>query len=636
MKKRSKILALFSLVFLLSLFLVACGNGEEDGNEPTTDEPATEETTGDNGTGEDNGDVTGAILPPHIEDLLNTSMPATDEMVEGGILRFARVMPTPFEGILHSLWANSANDSNIHEFFAGAIISTDQDFLLELGDDARGAAIPEISEDGLTITFTIRDGVYWHDGEPVTARDWLFTYEIMGSPEYLAAGGQRFGQQGERSIVGMMDFHEGNADYIAGIEVISERVLSITYEEVMPLRTTYFPRPTPYHLFADIPIDEMETHPLVRTDAAVGFGPFILDTIVPGESVTFTRNDNYWRGAPVLDGVEFRVVHPNVIGEEMAAGTVDIAHTFEEGAFPYFSDLSNVTFLKDVAFVYNYVGFRLGYWRAVYDEDGEVIGGESVLDPDATMADVNLRQAMWMAVDGDLIAEAWFNGLRWDAESLVPPAFNLFHDPTVSRPPYGLDGANDLLDDAGFAIVEGYRANPDGTPLEINFFGGVAGDSVAQAFHHYLLEQWRSLGLNVIPHFDLEFNAYNDLFNVNVDYDGIDVFTGAWSTGTNPSPYGLYGRTAAFNRSRYVSERNDALLARIDSAQAALDPEYRAAAFSEWQAYMAENASLFPFLYRFAFIPVNNRVVNYRINGTHTAADGWHLVGFTSETPYVD
>jgi len=387
--------------------------------------------------------------------------------------------------------------------------------------------------------------------------------------------------------------------------------------------------PLPYHIFGDIPIEDMQDSEYVRTDAAIGFGPFVLEVIVPGESVTYSRNDNYWDGVPVLDGIELRVVNNEVIGEEVAAGTVDIANSFAETQFPYFQDLDSVTFLKNPAFVFNYVGFRLGH----YDFDA----GESVLDPDAVMANVDLRRAMWMAIDNNAVAESLFNGVRWDADTLIPPTFDLFHDETVTRPPFSVEAGNDLLDEAGFEIGDdGFRLTPDGEPLEINFFSAASGgDAVLEAMNQYYLTQWRALNLNVIDNFDYEFTAFHDLFDPDVDDDRINVFIGAWSFGTNPSPEGIFGRTQGMNYSRYVSDRQDELLERIDSPQAAIDPIYRAQAFSEWQHYMAENMSLIPTLFRFAFIPVNNRVVNYRINANHVAQDGWHLVGFTSDEPYV-
>ena len=613
MKRRSTLLALLGTVFLLLLLVACSGNGGESDGEGAN------ETTNSIGDG---------VVPAHIQALLSDTMPFVDDVEPGGILRFARVVPSPFAGNLNSVFAMSADDSNIHDFFGGTLFSSDSEFLMELGEDARGATIPEISEDGRSITFTIRDGVNWHDGVPVTAHDMAFTFHVLANSEYLESGGQRF-TVNERAIVGAVDYHEGNADYITGIEVLADNVIRITYDEVMPLRNIYFHRPLPKHIFENIPISEMAESPYNRTEAAIGFGPFIIDTIIPGESVTFVRNDDYWAGTPLLDGVEFRVVNPELIGEMLQAGTVDIAHTFQEAQFPYFDHLSNVTYLKGVNFTYNYIGFRLGSWDATLNE--------SVINPDATMANFDLRLAMWKAIDNETIVNNLFNGLRWEGDSLIPPAFDIFHDSTVTRPPYDIDAANALLDEAGFEIgADGFRQNPDGTPLVINFWAS-SGDTITEAIHQYYLIQWRDgLSLNINENFSLEFNAYNDLFNPANDYDGLDVFTGAWSTGTNPSPASIHSRASASNRSRYVSEKNDELIARIDGPIASLDQEYRAQAMADWQQYQATEAlQLIPTMYRLAFIPVNNRVVNYRINATHQPVDGWHLVGLTQDAPEV-
>ena len=647
--KKSKWIVLLSMVFMFSvLFLAACDdngsdepddtngyedngyddeNGYDDDDENGDEDEPDEDENGD--TGDDGGSeiADGDVVPMRIREMINTEMPSSDDVIDGGVLRFARVDGSAFAGVLHPIWANAAMCSNIHDFFLGVILTVDENFLTEVGEDGRGAATMDISEDGLTATFTIREGVYWHDGEPLTAQDWELGFEALMHPDSTSL---RFGQQNEQFIVGALDFHEGEADYIEGVTVIDDRTLEVEFMQIVALRETVFPFPLPYHRFADIPMDEMEDHEYVRTDVAIGFGPFIIDTIVPGESVTFTRNDDYWQGAPILDGVEYRIVSPDVIGEELRAGNVDVAHTFTESAFPYYEDLSNVTFLKDTSFVYTYIGFRLGYW----DEDA----GESVLNPDATMANEDLRRAMWMAIDNDLVTTAWRGGLRWEASALVPPAFSLFHNPEARRPAYDIDAANALLDEAGFELGDdGYRTNPDGSPLEITAYG-VYRDASYEAVYFYYMSQWEELGLNITLEPLVDLTTFADMFAIDgTENDDVDVFVGAaWFTGTNPDPYGLYGRTAAFNRSRYVSDRNDELLARIGSERAIHDLDYRTEAFFEWQEYMIENASLFPTEFRFEFVPINNRVVNYEIHATHNPTDGWHLVGLTQDEPYVD
>ena len=608
MKKRINLLTLLGVLILSLSFLTACG--DEEGT-----------TSG----AQDNTVADGDVVPARIREMMHQAMP-TQDVDPGGVLRFARVDGSAFAGVLHPIWSTAAMDGNIQDFFLGTMLTTDDNFITELGEDGRGAWQLFISEDQLTATLVVREGVYWHDGMPVTAHDLEFAFIAQAHPDSTS---QRFGQQNERFIVGAVEFNQGEADSIAGVTVVDDRTLTVEYTQIVALRETVFPWPLPYHRFGNIPFAEMEDHPYVRSTEAIGWGPFILDHIVPGESVTYVRNDNYWQGAPLLDGVEFRIVSPAVIGEELRAGNVDIAHTFTEGDFPYFSDLSNITFLKSASFVYTYIGFRMGYW--------DVDLSANVLNPDANTLDVNLRRAMWMAIDNDLVTSAWRNGLRWEASSLVPPTFPLFHNPAAQRPAYDLDAANALLDDAGFAFVGDYRANPDGSPLVLNVLGIQRNDAY-EAVYHYYLEQWRALGLNLVFLDTVDLTNFAAAFAIDgTARTDFDVFIGgAWSTGTNPNPYGLYGRTAAFNRSGYVSERNNELLGQIGSERAINDLAYRQEAFHAWQDYMIENASLFPTEFRFNFIPVNNRVVNYEIVATHNPRDGWHLVGVTHQAPLVD
>src|SRR5699024_9341556 len=120
----------------------------------------------------------------------------------------------------------------------------------------------------------------------------------------------------------------------------------------------------------------------------IGYGPYKVDSIVPGESVTMVRNDDYWRGTPELDGVTVRVVNPNVVVQSLQRGDVDVVSSFPTDQYADNKDMSNVEFLGMVDVAYTYIGFKLGRW-----EDGEV-----VMDPDMKMSDVNLRRAMWHAV----------------------------------------------------------------------------------------------------------------------------------------------------------------------------------------------------------------------------------------------
>ena len=91
----------------------------------------------------------------------------------------------------------------------------------------------------------------------------------------------------------------------------------------------------------------------------------------------------------------------------------------------------------------------------------------------------------------------------------------------------------------------------------------------------------------------------------------------AWGTGTNPSPAGLYSKTAQYNFSRYTSDVLEGLLTDIDSPEA-FDGELPCWQFREWQEYMAEEVSqLFQCNYRYELLPINERVKNYNLTMLH-------------------
>ncbi|RKJ00021.1 oligopeptide ABC transporter substrate-binding protein, partial [Butyricicoccus sp. 1XD8-22] len=146
----------------------------------------------------------------------------------------------------------------------------------------------------------------------------------------------------------------------------------------------------------------------------------------------------------------------------------------------------------------------------------------------------------------------------------------------------------------------------------------------------YYLQNWRDVGLNVTLSTDrlIEFNSFYE--KIEADDPEIDMFMGAWGTGTNPSPAGLYGASDPYNLTRYTSDFLENTIKNIDSPQA-FNPVYRAQQFGAFQDYMEDMAVVIPMQFRYEIVPVNKRVKNYSIdygNGT-----GLHEIELISEKP---
>ncbi|MBY0012847.1 oligopeptide ABC transporter substrate-binding protein [Paenibacillus typhae] len=592
-KRKTGKTMLASLLLVLSLAVTACGSGNNnEAAEPSATAAATDAAA-----------TAAPTTAPAAEDGLYSiedfSPQKTNqgEAIEGGTLNYGLVSDTPFEGTLNYNFYSGQPDANVLQWFDEGLLTWDANYVFT--ND--GAATYEVSEDGRTFTFTIRDNVNWHDGKPVTAEDWAFAYEVIGNPAY---DGPRYGSD-FTNVEGMEAYHAGTAKTISGIKVLSEKQLQVTYIKSTPSLLTggIWIYPLAKHIFGGMDVAKISASPEVR-QKPIGFGPFKVESIVPGESVVYVKNEDYWRGAPKLDGVVLKVVAPTTVVQELKAGNIDLVDSFPIDQFPDNANLSNVEFLGKIDAAYTYIGFKLGKW----DATNAVV----VPDPKAKMANVALRKAMWQAVDNNAVGQKFYHGLRWNATTLIPPSHPEFHDDSNPGVAYDPEAAKKTLEDAGFKMNGEFRTNPDGTPLTINFIS-MTGSDVAEPLAQYYVQSWKAIGLNVTLEM-VEFNTFYDRVGSNGEDDpSVDVYQGAWSVGIDVNPQGLYGHDAIYNFPRYQSDENDRLMEAGISAEA-FDVEKRKEIYNEWQQLMVEEIPVFPTLYRAIVVPVNNRVLNYAIN----------------------
>lgn len=591
----------FSVFLVLLLTLSACGNTTGGEKKQEGSKSKKKENT------------------EEIETVDITNFPAVvkndEKPLDNGVLNYALVSDTPFEGTLNVNFYQGSPDFEVLQFFDESLFSRNEDY--EITND--GAATYELSNDNKTITIKILDNVYWHDGEPVTAEDVEFSYLIIGSPEYE---GTRLGEL-ERSIVGMDEYHEGKADRISGIEIIDEKTLSITHKEASPsLLTGIWSYATPKHYLGDVPISEMMHSEKIRVNP-IGFGPFKVKKIVPGESVEYERFDDYWNGKPNLKGVILKVVNPNVSIAALKKGEFDIS-TFPISQYDTIQDATNLQLLGVLDRSYQYIGFKLGH----YDKGKE----ENVMDR-PKLKNKKLRQAIAYAIDSEKIGKKMYHGLLLPANSLIAPVFPRYHDESLKGYGYDPEKAKALLDEAGYIDVneDGYREDPDGNEFILTYLQ-MSGSEALETKAKMYIQFWKDIGLKVElkdgrTH---EFNSFYD--QVKTDDPGVEIFSGAWRVGSNVDPSGLYGKKAPFNYSRFVNEKSEELLEKGNSPEA-FDTDFRKEVYKEWQALMHEEAYVFPTDYSIKVTAVNNRVKDYHANPIKL---DWKDVGVTKEKPEVD
>ncbi|MDO3409198.1 peptide ABC transporter substrate-binding protein [Saccharibacillus sp. CPCC 101409] len=270
MKKKSWMM-LLTLILVIGTVLAGCGSAKET----TTDTGSkTEEgTTGtDKGTTtEPAGDATDANL-------------AADQTLH---LNLSAEPPT-----LDPAQAQDSQSNTALRFMYEGLAKIDAD-----GNPEGGAAENwDISEDGLTYTFHMRQGAKWSNGDPVTANDFVYAWQRVLSPETTPAPVYAYQLY---YIKGAEDFNTGKTSDFStvGVKAVDENTLEVTLVNPTP----YFLGLTSFYTYYPVHQASVEADEAWATDASkmVTNGPFTLTTWTTGSEMGWTKNEQYWDAASI-------------------------------------------------------------------------------------------------------------------------------------------------------------------------------------------------------------------------------------------------------------------------------------------------------------------------------------------------
>jgi len=543
--------------------------------------------------------------------------------VPGAVLSVAMVKDSPLVGIFNQAMYKDAYDGDIIDWFLGSyILDIDENF--EVTDT--GIATLSVDPENKKATIKIKDGMKWSDGQPIVADDIIYTYEVIGNKEYT---GVRYSDESAK-IVGMEDYKAGKASTISGIKKIDDKTVEISFKEmgqgIYTVGNGLERYAMPKHYLKDVPIKDLEKSEKIRSKVVVA-GPYTISSIVPGESIELKGNPYYFKGKPKTEKVTIQIVNSQTITAAMKSGKYDIVLDIPTELYKTYKDLDNIDTLGRQELYYSYLGFKMGK----YDK----AKGENVVNPNAKVADLKLRQALAYGLDIKQMVKAFYDGLREKATSSVPPVFEKYYPKDLAGFPYDPEKAKKLLDEAGYKDVngDGYREDKNGKPFEIKI-AAMSGGDIAEPLVQFYIQQWKEIGIKGVLATGrlIEFNSFYD--KVEADDPEIDVYFAAWGVGTNLGPYETAGRKSMFNYSRFASDENDKLMAEVTSPKTLTDPNYKPKAYKKWQEYYINQAVEVPLTYRYQLYPVNKRVKNFDVAyGYEKRGKGMHLVELTAAEP---
>ena len=544
-----------------------------------------------------------------------------EKTVDGATLKVALVKDSPLVGILSNvLYTDGSDGTIIDNFVTSAIFDTDGNF--EVTDT--GAATLTVDTENKKATIKIKDNIKWSDGQPLVAEDIIYSYEVVANKDYTGA---RYNDE-KRKIIGIEDYHNGKASTISGIKKIDEKTVEISFSEmgqgIYTVGNGLIGYALPKHYLKDVPIKELQSSEKIR-EKLVTIGPYYPVKMVQGESVELKANPYYFKGKPKTDRATIQIVNSKTIVSAMKSGDYDFALDIPSDLYNVYKNLNNIELLGRQELYYSYMAFKVGHWDKAKKEN--------IMDSNAKMADVKLRQALAYGLNVDEMVKAFYNGLRTRATSSVPPVFKKYYPEGLEGYPYNPEKAKKLLDEAGYKDVngDGIREDKNGKPFTVNIAAMDGGD-IAEPLSQFYIQNWKDIGIKAVLATGRLMESNNFYDKLDADDKEIDVFFGAWGVGTNLNPFESAGRKSFFNMTRFASDENDRLMTETAGEKSLKEAVYKAEAYKKWQEYYIGQAVEVPLTYKYEILPVNKRVKNFEIDYSNPNK-GFYLVELTAPQP---
>jgi len=552
--------------------------------------------------------------------------------VEATVLKVAVVSDSPFRGIFNGfLYSDSLDGSFMASTMNGAF-PIDPDLKIILDSDETPIKV-SVNPEEKTVTYKINPNFKWSNGEPVTTKDIVKTYEIMANQEYITSSKSLRYNKNRKAIVGIEEYNEGKADKISGLEVIDDSTMKIHLKEMTPSvywGGNFVPEFVNAKQFEGIPMDKITESDALRKNP-LSYGPYVIKEIVQGEKVIFEANPYYYKGEPKIKTLEMEILPPSQQVAAIKSGKYDIVLKVSPEIFPELEKLDNINILTKKAGSMNYIAFKLGKWD---EEKNEV-----VTDPNSKMYDLNLRKAIAYAIDMDAVSKQFYHGLSTPAKSQISPLFPSLHNPEINGFKQDVEKAKQLLDEAGFKDVDGdgIREGKDGKPVKYTL-AMMSGGEIAEPLAQYYIQQWRAIGLDVELLDGRLLDSKNFYNRVNGDDPAIDFCIAGIGFGTDPQQLAIFGKNAKFNISRYISDNLEAALDATVSKDA-MNEEYRVKAYKDYEKVFMEEIPAVPILNKLDILVVNKRIKKYdwrpNVDGKPNTFK-WSMIEVVAPQPIVD
>jgi peptide/nickel transport system substrate-binding protein len=352
------------------------------------------------------------------------------------------------------------------------------------------------SPDGKTITYTLQQGVKFHDGTLLTSADVKFSYDLVKST----------GLSGAAFFI----------KTLVSTEAPDDNTFVAKFSAPPADDPALFIPIAPKHIWGSIANDKIATF---TNDAMVGSGPYKFVSWTHNQSWKITRNPDYWGPKPGMETISW-VVYQNEETLALAIRQGDISLTYPLSAtiFAGLQHAANVAAVKYSAIEFVHFGFNLS--------NSPKSKGNPLL------RDLTLRQAMAHAVDKKKLVELVLEGYGTVGSTIIMPAFTewFLKIPESEQLQFDPALAKRILDGAGYVDKgSGVRQSPEGKPLHFRLFASTVIPQLAKAAQ-LVVPMLNDVGIK------MDLTVMSDPSLVNQVFTLIDYDCYVWDWFTPPTP----------------------------------------------------------------------------------------------------
>ncbi len=431
----------------------------------------------------------------------------------------------------------------------------------------------DISEDGLVITFHLRRGVRWHDGNPFTAADVLFTYRLTIDPRTPTA-------------------YAGDFLRVKSVTVIDPYTVRVTYgEPFAPALTSWGASILPRHLLEgeDITRTPFSRHP-------IGTGPYMFKEWKTGQKIVLVSNPDYFEGKPYIDGYVMRII-PDMATMflELRAKGID-----RMGLTPlqYTRQTDNNLFDKNFN-KYRYLSFSYAYL------------GYNLENP--LFRDRRVRQAISYAIDKQEIVKGVLLGLGQETTGPFKPG-TWPYNPDVKKYSYDPYRAKELLAEAGWEDHDGDGVlDRDGSPFVFEIITN-QGNEVREKCAEIIQRRLADIGIRVKIRI-IEWAAFINEF---INKKRFDATILGWTITLDPDLYDVWHSSKTDpGELNFISFKNREVDDLLERGRGTFDRSERKRCYDRIQEILADEQP-----YTFLYVPDALPIISNRFHGIKPAPIG--------------